>query len=90
MSKLVKIDLIGLEQLRAAPTLEAAGEHWSDAVARSLKRTLENDALRLVAIEGVKKAIPGTLFDGFADNIYDLAVKAIVDAIDAVDGEDDV
>lgn len=88
--ELVKIDLIGLEKLRAAPTMEAAGEHWSDAVARSLKETLGNETLRNIAIEGIKKAIPGTIFDGFADNIYDMAVKAIVEAVDAVDGEDDV
>lgn len=90
MKDLVKIDLIGLEQLRAAPTLEAAGDHWSDAIARSLKATLSNETLRNHAIEGVKKAIPGTMFDGFADNIFDMAVKAIIDAIDAIDGEDDV
>ena len=88
--ELFKVDIIALEQLRAAPTMEAAGEHWSDALARSMKNTLSNETLRNIAIDGIKKAIPGTMFDGFADNIYDMATKAIVEAIDAVDGEDDV
>lgn len=90
MSELIKIDIRDLENLRAAPTFEAAGENWADAVARALKSTLENPALRAIAIEGIKKAIPGTIFDGFSDNVYDMAAKAIIDALDAVDGEDDV
>ena len=86
---LFKIDIRALEILRAAPTMEAAGVHWTDAVAKSLQTILRDPVLRELVIEQGKKVSPFFL-DPFIDDAYDLITKGIVDVIDKIDGEDDL
>lgn len=93
--KLFKIDPIALEKIRTAPTLEEAGEHWSDSVAVVVKEAFHNETLRNQMIPAAARLlgkIPliGKLIIGFADDIIDVVGRAVVEAFDAIDGEDDV
>jgi len=86
---LFKVNLISLEQLRAAPTIEAAGEMWADVVAQSLNDLFKSPKLRDLVIAMGRDVAP-FFIDPFIDDAYDLVTGSIVKVIDKIDGEVDV
>jgi hypothetical protein len=75
-----KIDAIPPEMLRPAPDAEVGDEFWK-GIALYFAGLLERPDFRERAVTALKKVIPGTVLDWLAPRLYDVAARAIIDAL---------
>lgn len=66
---------IGPDALRPVPQISK--EAWLKALLNQAANALEDPEIKPRVIELIKKAIPGRVFDSFADNILDMVIGAL-------------